>query len=650
MCHAPLALTWCITIVTTLRSITPDAGAGLHFQRLSPEELITRLAAIVDSCEDAIIGRDEQGVINTWNSAAMHMFGFQPEEIIGQSVLVIVPPHLHAEELANLERLRKGERIEHYETQRLRKGGQRVNVAVALSPIHDGKGNIIGSALVARDVGARERENAALARLAAIVESSDDAIVAKDLNGVVTDWNVAAEHMFGYTAQEMIGRSILTLIPPELQHEEPAILGKIRAGERLEHYETYRMHKSGKRVDVSLTVSPIRNDRGDIIGASKIARDISDRLRSDNARVMLAAIVESSEDAIISKTLDGVISTWNAAAERLFGYRAEEIVGHSVLRLIPRDLHYEEPQIIAKLQRGERVEHFETRRIRKNGELFEISLSVSPIRDSSGRVIGASKIVRDISDRKAAEAALVEKEKLAATGRLAATLAHEVNNPLESIMNLGFLLAQHPSLDEEARGYANLLMSEAQRAGDITRQTLSYYKATRVTGEVNVRQVIEHVLGWKKKKLESKAITVTSRFGSVPTVNGFAGELRQVFENLIQNAIDALGRGGAILIRGRSRHTRNGDRLVINICDNGDGIPRRLLPKIFDPFFTTKLQTGSGLGLWVTRGIVQKHGGTIRVRSSQTRTRRGTVFTIVLPIAGSSTVEQPSQDASAHVA
>ena len=307
----------------------------MPFQRLSPEELAVRLAAIVDSSEDAIIGRDEQGTINTWNTAAAQIFGYTAEEVIGQSVLLMVPPDLHQEELANLERLRRGERIDHYQTQRLRKGGQRVEISVAVSPIRDAENRVIGSALIARDIGEHQREKSARARLAAIVESSDDAIIAKDLNGVITDWNSASERMFGYTAQEMVGRSILAIIPPELQHEEPVILSKIRAGERVEHYETYRVHKSGRRVDVSLTLSPMRDAAGRVIGASKIARDISERLRSDNARMTLAAIVESSEDAIISKTLDGVITTWNASAERLFGYKPDEIIGQSVLRLIP---------------------------------------------------------------------------------------------------------------------------------------------------------------------------------------------------------------------------------------------------------------------------------------------------------------------------
>lgn len=500
----------------------------MRAQRLSPEELVTRLAAIVDSSEDAIIGRNEHGIINTWNAAATRMFGYEPEDVLGESVLLLVPPDLHPEELASLERVRRGERIDHCGTQRLCKGGQRIEVSVSISPIRDEGNRVIGSALIARDIGVQRREEAANARLAAIVESSDDAIVAKDLNGIITDWNASAERMFGYTADEIVGRSVLTIIPPELRHEEPHILGKIRAGERIEHHET--------------------------------------------------------------------------------------------------------------------------RRMRKNGEIFDISLTVSPIKDSTGRVIGASKIVRDISDRRAAEAAIIEKEKLAAAGRLAATLAHEVNNPLESITNLAFLLVHHEPLDDEARKYAELLFKEVQRAGEITRQTLSYHKATRERTEVNVAEILGHIARWKKKKLDAKSLELRLEVEGSPLVSGYAGELRQVFDNLIENAIDALSAGGTIRISTRVRRFGGMQHLVVRVCDNGEGVPRRLWFKIFDPFFTTKPKTGSGLGLWVTREIVRKHGGAIRVRSAHTPQRHGSIFTISLPTIPEQNVEPQHTTPSLRIA
>ncbi len=164
-------------------------------------------------------------------------------------------------------------------------------------------------------------------RLAAIVESSDDAIVSKDLNGIVTSWNNAAERIFGWTEEEIVGRSILTIIPPELHGEEPIILAKIAAGERIEHFETVRMHKNGDRLAISLTVSPMRDRSGKIVGGAKIARDITQQKRAEHAALRLAAIVESSDDAIVSKDLNGIVTSWNKAAERIFGWKEEEMVG-----------------------------------------------------------------------------------------------------------------------------------------------------------------------------------------------------------------------------------------------------------------------------------------------------------------------------------
>jgi len=309
--------------------------------------------------------------------------------------------------------------------------------------------------------------------LAAIVESSDDAILSKDLNGIVISWNSAAERLFGYQANEIVGQSVLTIIPEELHQEEPEILRRLCAGERIEHYETVRKHKDGHHVHVSVTISPIRDETGKVIGASKIARDISGRKAADELRFRLAAIVESSDDAIVGKNLNGIITSWNAAAERLFGYTEAEIIGRSVLTLIPQHLQFEEPEIMRRLQANERIEHLETQRISKSGKILDVSLTISPVRDSRGVVIGASKIARDISERKRAQAALIESEKAAARGRMANLLAHEINNPLEAVTNLAHLLVTDPSLGDTARKYAQLLEAEISRANEISRRILT---------------------------------------------------------------------------------------------------------------------------------------------------------------------------------
>ena len=235
--------------------------------------------------------------------------------------------------------------------------------------------------------------------LAKIVDSSDDAIVSKDLDGIIQSWNSAAERMFGYTAAEAVGKSIRMIIPADRQQEEDFVLGRIRSGQPVRHYETLRQRKDGVLIPISLTVSPIFDDRGVVVGASKIARDISDRKLADYNARRLAAVVESSDDAIVSKDLDSTITSWNKAAERMFGYTAAEAIGRSIRMIIPPELQGEEDVVLERIRAGQAVDHYETRRRRKDGSDINISLSVSPIFDDTGAVVGASKIARDVSER-----------------------------------------------------------------------------------------------------------------------------------------------------------------------------------------------------------------------------------------------------------
>ncbi|HYC36505.1 MAG TPA: PAS domain-containing sensor histidine kinase [Usitatibacter sp.] len=249
------------------------------------------LSAIVDSADDAIIGKDLDGVIRSWNRAAQVIFGYQAREIIGTPVTRLIPRDLLQEEVEILAKIRAGIRIEHYETTRLRKDGQPIRVSLTISPVRDEGGNIIGASKVARDITQQQRNDRALAHLAAIVASSDDAIISKDLDGRVTSWNLGAERLYGYLAEEMLGQSILKVIPPEIMHEEETILSRIRSGQRIQHYETTRLHKDGRRLHVSLTVSPILDTHGRVVGASKIARDISDRLEAQRQKDNFLAVL-----------------------------------------------------------------------------------------------------------------------------------------------------------------------------------------------------------------------------------------------------------------------------------------------------------------------------------------------------------------------
>jgi PAS domain S-box-containing protein len=256
----------------------------------------------------------------------------------------------------------------------------------------------------------------AIRHIAGVVETSDDAIISQDLNSIITSWNPAAERMFGYTAAEAEGTSIRMIIPADRQDEEDTVLSRIRAGEAVTHFETVRQRKDGTRFPISLTVSPLCDVTGRIVGASKIARDISERIHGAVASRRLAAVVESSDDAIITKDLSGIITSWNTAAERMFQYTSAEAIGRSVRLLIPEELQDEEDVVLAKIRAGEKIDHYETIRVRKDGDRLNISLTVSPIRNERGTIIGASKVARDISERLRLVAA--EREQATNTRKL----------------------------------------------------------------------------------------------------------------------------------------------------------------------------------------------------------------------------------------
>jgi PAS domain S-box-containing protein len=347
---------------------------------------------------------------------------------------------------------------------------------------------------------------------------------------------------------------------------------------------------------------------------------------AENASSQLAAIVRSSDDAIVSKDLKGIITSWNAAATRTFGYTPEEIIGRSILTIIPPELHDEEARILNVIASGEPVNHYETIRIRKNGEPVQVSISISPIRDRFGRVVGASKIARDITKHKRIENALRKTEMEAAKGRLAATIAHEINNPLEAITNLGYLIALAPELSEASLELITALNAEVSRVSDITRQALAFYRDNAQPSAVSVNAVLDGVLELFRRRIEQKSARVQLQYDdNIPDVMIKPGELRQVLSNLLANALDAISSDGVILIRTRSNRTQ----VRITFCDNGYGIPHHRRGLIFRPFETTKGETGTGLGLWVSKGLIEKYGGRILFRSSQNR--QGTSFVVVLP-------------------
>lgn len=357
------------------------------------------------------------------------------------------------------------------------------------------------------------------------------------------------------------------------------------------------------------------------------------RVQAEQVRYKLAAIVESSDDAIISKDLNGIVTSWNAGAQRMFGYKQEEIVGQSIIKIIPEELHDEETRILATLRRGERIDHFETVRVTKSGERIEVSLTISPIKDQTGKVIGVAKIARDITQRKKTEQALRTTERLASVGRLAATVAHEINNPLEAVTNLVYL-AKGASDKHVAERFLSQAQEELERVSHLTKQTLGFYRETKGAVPTRIGSLLPSLLAVFAPRMRNKSIDIKTEIRQDPEIMAVPGEMRQLLANFLSNSIDAVDVGGQIRIRVSSagelsRQGRSGVRLTI--VDSGPGIPASLRDKLFEPFFTTKKDVGTGLGLWICKSIVEKHGGKIQVKSSAKKGRSWTAFSVFLP-------------------
>lgn len=359
-------------------------------------------------------------------------------------------------------------------------------------------------------------------------------------------------------------------------------------------------------------------------------------------RNRLAAIVDSSDDAIISKDLNGIITSWNKSAERIFGYKLEEIVGKPVTLLIPPELQSDEVRILANIRAGKRIDHFQTVRIRKNGERFDVSVTISPVKDESGKIIGAAKILRDITQQKKLEASLHTTERLASVGRLAATVAHEINNPLEAVTNYVYLATNQPEISDETRGYLTAADQELRRVAHIARQTLGFYRDNSQPALLVVAKVIEDVLAIYELRFKYKRLKIEQRIAPGLTLYALQGELKQILSNLIANAIDASRENGKIVIAARtaSHVLSGGPGVRVTIADNGAGIADKDKSKLFVPFFTTKKAVGTGLGLWITKDLLQKKGGSIRFRSSNS-VQSGTVMSIFLPDCGTTDAVGP---------
>ena len=491
----------------------------------------------------------------------------------------------------------------------------------------------------------------AKAYLAAIVESSDDAIISKNLDGIITSWNAAAVKMYGYTAQEAIGQSIYLIVPKGREEEEKEILSRIRRGEKVDHFETVRCSKEGRLIDVSITISPIFDSKGRIIGASKVARDISERKRHEqelnSQRQWFEVTLASIGDAVIATDTQLNVSYLNAVAEKLTGYTHAEALGRPVkeiFRIINEDSreparHPLDDVILTGTIHG-LANH--TVLIAKDGTEYSIEDAAAPIRLPGGNLIGAVLVFHDIGDRRKLEKELKRKaESLAEKDRrkdeFLAMLAHELRNPLAPISN-AIEVARQKTLSEQMKEKALIMASE--QISHMVRLLDDLLDVSRITyGKISLRfenidacEILRQAVDIARPMINARHHTLRMDIPACPIwVRGDTTRLTQLFGNLLNNAAKYTQNGGMI-----SLSMQENDReLVVHVKDNGIGIDPRQLPHIFDMFTQVDNSMersfgGLGLGLTLVKNITEMHHGIIEAHSQGKG--KGTEFIVRLPV------------------
>ena len=495
-------------------------------------------------------------------------------------------------------------------------------------------------------------------------EAVPDAMVAVNSDGEIVQVNSQTERLFGYTQGELIGQKVELLVP---------IAQRVEHHHHREHFhehpQTRRMgaaldlrgrRKDGSEFPVEISLSPVKTETGMVVLSA--IRDISDRKRIEEElhkahaelraskdrelleqRNRLALIVDSSQDAIIGKDPNGTITHWNKGAEHIYGYTAEEVIGKPISILAPEDRPDEIPEILGKVRRGELVEYFETVRVRKDGQRLNVSISVSPIFDAKGEIVGASAIARDVTAQKRSEGLLRQAQKMEAVGRLAGGVAHDFNNIL-GIVTACCELLRGRITENGVSQYINNIQEASKRGSALTRQLLAFSRRqmTLQPRLLDLNDSLKEVVKLLRPLMGDDVQIIVREGTDSAIIEADPSQLDQVVLNIAVNARDAMPKGGKLILETSiqefdaglaERHPplKPGRYVLLAISDTGCGMDAMTLSKIFDPFFTTKeVGRGTGLGLATVYGIVKHAGGHVLVYSEPSR---GTTFKVYLPAA-----------------
>ena len=495
-----------------------------------------------------------------------------------------------------------------------------------------------------------------------ILEAIPDAVAAVNQQGVMIQVNSQMEGLFGYTHEELIGQKIEILVPerqrPQHNHHREQFHARPKIRRMGSGLDLYGRRRDGSEFPVEISLSPVSTPEGMIVLSA--IRDISDRKRIEDelrraneeldrrksrelrdSQNRLALIVDSSQDAIIGKNLDGIVTHWNRGAEHIYGYTSQEMIGRPISVLAPKDRADEIPAILQKIRAGEHVEYFESVRVTKDGRSLHVSISVSPILDADGKVVGASTIARNITAQKKTEDQLRQSQKMEAVGRLAGGVAHDFNNLLGIVTACTELLRSH--VDADSLEYVDNIREAAKRGASLTRQLLAFSRRQPVQAQLlDVNERLKDVSKLLRPLMGDDVEIVLLPRSETAIVEADAGQIDQIVVNLAVNSRDAMPRGGKLILEiavfdfdesfAREHPSMSAGRYVmLAVSDNGVGMDEATRSRVFEPFFTTKeIGKGSGLGLATVYGIVKQSGGHVWVYSEP---GHGTTFKIYLPSA-----------------
>lgn len=736
------------------------------------QKATAELAAIVEYSGDAIATKNLDGIIQTWNDGAVRLFGYKREEIVGKPVTVLIPPDRLNEETEILQRIRKGQPSERLETIRVRKDGRPIHVSVCVSPIKDADGNVIGASKVVHDITALAAAREELVRgrefLATTISSIGDAVIATDAEGCVALMNRVAESLTGWTLDEACGKPLTEVFRIVNQETRQTVENPVDKVRRLKGVvglanHTLLIAKSGREIAIDDSGAPIVTPDGTLAGIVLVFRDATEARNAEAKLTAQAALLDLAWDAIIVRDELGHIKFWNRGAEELYGWSRTEALGRTTHELIRTQFPVPLPDIVKQTRKDKRwqgelvhttksgrqvtvlsrwgllptkdgrgipdlmetntditarkqdeaeirkqrewlhttlssigdaviatdaqglitlmnrtaekltgwevkeaqgkplVEVFrivnqETRQtvedpvnkvrrlnrvvglanhtilIAKNGEEVAIDDSGAPIFDRDGKLAGIVLVFRNVTHQRQLEAALQSNEKLALAGRLSASIAHEIHNPLDTVGNVLFLLDQQVGDHSQARQLIEVAQREVRRVTEISKNMLSLQRESRTASKVKFSELLEGVVALVEETIAKGRRKIALISGFDGEVEAFPSELRQVFTNVIKNAVEATVDGGNIKIYSEAAQQSGQDGVLVRVVDDGVGIPEKLRPRLFSPFVTTKEQSGTGLGLWVSRSIVERHGGNIRLEGSAGKRSSGTTVAIFLPL------------------